>query len=231
MNRSLKLALGAVLGLALVCAMPAVASAQNMDFMNKIVPSLDYQQADVREALRALFRTVSASYTIAPDIQGPITVSLKNVTFENALQNITRQVDATYHVEGGVINIIKRVIDTNGTAPPEGPQITPGDNKVIRRIKFRAADPAFIAMLLGQKTGQTNFNSFPERTTITNARLLGGGGGGQGGGGGGQGGGGFGGGSGGGGGFGGGGGMGGGGGGMGGGMGGGGGGMGGGGFH
>jgi hypothetical protein len=174
MNRTLRSVVHAVLGVVLVGTMSGVANAQNLDYMNKIVPSLDYQQADVREAIRALFRTVNASYTIAPDVQGTITVSLKGVTFESALQNLTRQVDATYHIEGGVVNIIHRVVDTVSGVPDTAPEITPGSNKVVRRIKIRSADPAFIALMIGQKEGSANFNAIPERTTITNGRLFGG---------------------------------------------------------
>jgi type II secretory pathway component GspD/PulD (secretin) len=204
MKTRLNFAFGAVLGMALMGSLPMTASAQDTGYLNKIVPSLDYQQADVREAIRALFRTVNASYTIAPDVQGTITVSLKGVTFENALQNITRQVDATYHIEGGVVNIIHRIVDVGGGSLEPPSTVEPGSNKVIRRIKIRSADPAFIAMMIGQQNGSTNFNAIPERTTITNGRMFGGSGGGGGGGGGfggGSGGGGFGGGSGGGGGF------------------------------
>jgi hypothetical protein len=40
-----------------------------------------------------------------------VTASLKDVTFDTALQNLLRQVDATYRIEGGVYNIILRVPD------------------------------------------------------------------------------------------------------------------------
>lgn len=70
--------------------------------------SLELTDTDVREALRELFREGGTSYTIAPDVQGSITVALKNVTFETALQNILKQVNATYRIEGGVYIIIDR---------------------------------------------------------------------------------------------------------------------------
>lgn len=92
-TKSMRLALGAVLALTLMCA-PVRAIAQE-DIGSRIIPSLEYDQADVREALRALFRTVGVSYSIAPDVQGSITVSLKNVQFAVALENILKQVDAT----------------------------------------------------------------------------------------------------------------------------------------
>jgi len=68
---------------------------------------LDANQADVRQILRKVFQNANVSYSIAPEVQGIVTISLRNVTLEVALQNILRQVDATYRVESGVFEIIK----------------------------------------------------------------------------------------------------------------------------
>lgn len=176
MKRSLKFVLGAALGLALFGATPTKAYAQN-DVSQKIIPTLEYQAADVREALRALFRIVGVSYSIAPEVQGPITVSLKNVTFETALQNVLRQVDATYRVEGGVYQIIKREEPPAPGTGAESPTITQQNNTVIRRIKIRSADPMFIALLIGSDKGSQDFGLYPERSTIINGGRSGGGGG------------------------------------------------------
>src|SRR3954462_12962113 len=107
MGRNVKLALAAVLGLAMLTGMPSIAHAQT-DPADQIIPSLDLDAVDVREALRALFKSVGVSYSIAPEVQGTVTVNLKNVRFDTALQNILKQVDSTYRVEGGVYQIIKR---------------------------------------------------------------------------------------------------------------------------
>jgi len=182
MKKSLKISLATFCALAVMGFAPSMAMAQSDDIMKKQIPSLEYQQADVREALRAMFRTVpGASYTIAPDVQGNITVSLKNVSFEAALQNITKQVDATYRIEGGVINIIHRIVEN--VAPVSGPDAptNAGTNKVIRRIKIRSADPQFIAMLIGQKEGSQNFTLSPEMSTLSKSGGMGGMGGGMGG--------------------------------------------------
>src|SRR5690349_12483362 len=103
----------AAMGLALVVAAP-MASAQN-DPRDKIIGSLELQEADVRDALRVLFKNVEVSYTVSTDVQGTVTVSLKGQTFETVLQAILKQVNATYRVEGGIYNIIRKVDET---APP-----------------------------------------------------------------------------------------------------------------
>jgi type II secretory pathway component GspD/PulD (secretin) len=73
-----------------------------------IFPSIEFDQADVREAVRDVFKHVGAAYSLAPEVQGLITLSLRNITFEAVLQDILRQVDATYRVEGGVYQIVRR---------------------------------------------------------------------------------------------------------------------------
>jgi type II secretory pathway component GspD/PulD (secretin) len=175
MKTNMKFALGLALGISMVAAVPTAANAQDLN--QKQVSSLELNQADVREALRSLFKDVSASYTIDPEIQGQVTVSLKRVTLEVALQNMLRQVDATYRIEAGVYMIVKRrlvepPLDGNGGVPItmsiEGP--------VIRRIKLRSADPYMIAALIGAKKGSQNYNLAPETSTILNLRSSGSGG-------------------------------------------------------
>ncbi len=179
MNKTQKLAMSAFLGLSLFGAVPVKAFAQD-DPNTKIIPSLEYEQADVREALKALFRTVGVSYAIAPEVQGTVTLSLKNVSFETALQNITRQVDATYRIEGGVYQIVRREAETPTTV--DGGAAIPTTAKlVVRRIKIRSADPQFIALMIGRNAGSQSYTLPPELSSI--AKNPGGGqGGGQGGG-------------------------------------------------
>ncbi|MDX2064648.1 MAG: hypothetical protein SFX74_02780 [Fimbriimonadaceae bacterium] len=168
---------------ALVLASLAVPAFAQDDLSTKIVPRLEYEQADVREALKALFKAVGVpGYTIDPAVQGSVTVNLTNVTFDVALQSVLRQVDATYRVEGGVYQIIRKEIDQTPTNLDQNNQVAPVTNKVIRRIPIKYGDPQVIAILIGAQGGSQDFGLFPERSTITNAFALGGAGGGMGGG-------------------------------------------------
>src|SRR5688572_15229011 len=145
MRKNLTFLISAVLMTGLFAFAPVKASAQ--DVGGQIIPSLELDAADVREALKILFRSVNVSYSIAPDVQGTITVSLKNVPFETALRNILNQVEATYRVEGGVYQIIKREIGTpTGPGTDTGP--APAVSNPVRRLKIRSADPQFIILML-----------------------------------------------------------------------------------
>ncbi len=110
---------------------PSQASAQ--DDPSQKVLSLDYQDAPVRDVLRAMFRSVSVSFTVAQEVQGPINVSLKNVTFEVALDNVLRQVNATYRVESGVYNILLRPL-------PEETDLSDDRSPIISSLIFEDSD-------------------------------------------------------------------------------------------
>ncbi len=165
MNTTIKLALSLAFGISMLAGMPTSAAAQE-DVSQKQVSSLELNQADVREALRSVFKNVNVSYSIAPEVQGTVTVSLKNVTLEVALQNILRQVDATYRIEAGVYEILKKQAEdilVGGNVDPHPVMIR---DTYIRRIKFRHGDPETIAILLGASKGNQNFQLAPEKSTI-----------------------------------------------------------------
>ena len=68
MRTVIKLALGAALAVFMVGGLSQTACAQE-DISQKQIPSLELEQADVREALRALFKNVNVSYSIAPEVR------------------------------------------------------------------------------------------------------------------------------------------------------------------
>ena len=178
-----------VVALAMTTAcMTPLAFAQG-DILDHKISSAEYQNADLREVLKTLFKEVNASYSIPPDIQGSITLSMKDAKFELVLQNVLAQVNATYRYEGGVFVILKREDPTlaNPTQDPTAPAAKQG--KIVRKIYIRSADPQLIAMLIGGTgTGQQSWDSSSE---ITSLRRMNSGGGSGGFGGGGMGGGGF----------------------------------------
>ena len=175
MKRHILAIVGAV---AVIGAFSLPINANAQDLRDRTVPSLELQDADVRDALRLLFESVGVTnYTIASDVQGRITVKLTNVAFETALRNILDQVGATWSIEAGIYQIKKREeppAPSTGPTTPETPQAT----NVIRKIQIQHADPYLIAMLL---SGNQDFAAQPEYST--QAGGFGGFGGGQGGGG------------------------------------------------
>lgn len=172
----MKKLLGPILGVVLVATLmlaPTLARAQD-DPRDKRIPSLELDQADVRDALKIIFRVAQADYVVAPDVGGTITVSLKDLPFETVLRNVLNQVNATYRVEDGVYNIITKpvITPTVPTLPEDLTANTPA--KPIVRIRINSADPALIADIL---RGSADIFSSPERSAISS---LGGGGGGGG---------------------------------------------------
>jgi len=168
-----RVAIVAAIGGLWLVGLPRTACAQE-DISQRNVASLELEQADVREAIRALFKNVTVSYSVAPDVQGTVTVNLKNITFETALQNVLRQVDATYRVEGGVYEVVKRA-ETLAPISGSSEAAPTVRTAIVRRIKIRSADPAFIAAMLGAKAGSQNYDIAPEMSTIIKTSAAGGG--------------------------------------------------------
>ncbi|MBI5706436.1 MAG: hypothetical protein HZC36_05545 [Armatimonadetes bacterium] len=178
----MKSTLRTIIGVAAVLtasALPTYVLAQ--DPQNTIIERMELEQADVREALKILFKQVGdVSYSIDPAVQGTVTVSLKKVPFETALQHILKQVDATYRREGPIYTIIKRETEVIPKSETQSTPNAPTAKNPIRRIKIRSADPLFIMLML-QGTQSTRI--YPEMSSLFNSRRGGGNGGGYGGGG------------------------------------------------
>lgn len=143
---------GKLLTLALAAAMltvPLNLGAQTDDPGNRIVPSFEVDQADIRDALKILFNSSGISYTVAPDVQGPVTASIKDQPFRTVLRNILNQVGATWREEGGVYNIIMRPAATDTETGGDDP-LAGADNQVNapRIIRVMHADPALLIRIL-----------------------------------------------------------------------------------
>ncbi|MBS1717118.1 MAG: secretin and TonB N-terminal domain-containing protein [Armatimonadetes bacterium] len=140
------------LGVVAMTAVPLIG--QNTDISQVTVPSLDLDQADVRDAIRALFKNVgNLSFTIAPDVQGQITMSIKNKPFTTVLESILAQADATYRVEGSTYVIIRRPQQTQITNETNTGTIQ-GSSKVYASIKIQHADPLYIFTILTGSQGR-----------------------------------------------------------------------------
>ncbi|MBS1717809.1 MAG: secretin and TonB N-terminal domain-containing protein [Armatimonadetes bacterium] len=140
--------------LALLLTVSAPIYGQNTDISRLTVPSLDLDQADVRDAIRALFKNAgNLSYTVAPDVQGQVTMSIKNKPFTNVLESILSQADATYRVEGSTYVIIRRPQQTQIVGETNTGSIQ-GSSKVYASIKIVHADPLYIFTILTGSPGR-----------------------------------------------------------------------------
>lgn len=152
------------------------------------IPSVQFENADIRDALKVLFRAVGANYSVAPEVQGLVTANLTNVPFETALRNLLNQVNATYRIEGGIYNIILKPVETPGQVGGTDLGAATTRRNPIVKIKLKHADPALIVQILAARAG---IFSQPETSTLMGGGMGGFGGGMGGGMGGGFGGGGF----------------------------------------
>jgi len=84
-----------------------VVTLQHAPPVYKEIPiSMEYEKIDAREILRLLFRNSARSYSIDPAVQGTVSISVKDATFEDALRKIVRQINCTFQLKDGVYIVL-----------------------------------------------------------------------------------------------------------------------------
>ena len=113
--------------------------------------TLKYEQADVRFVLKQLFDSVGVSYTLDPNVQGTVTVSLNDVPFTVALDNILRPLNLTYRVENGVYFVTVRQPEETPLAPPVDTTVPEEGVRLNlpEKVQLNYANPYLVAALLG----------------------------------------------------------------------------------
>lgn len=74
--------------------------------------SFSLRDADVREVLMAISKQTAFNIVVDPDVQGRVTVDLKNVSLNEALDTITELLDLTYRVKQNVIRVSRPAPET-----------------------------------------------------------------------------------------------------------------------
>ncbi len=69
---------------------------------------LRFDHTEIRQAMRQLFANSNMSYQVDPDVHATVTGELKNATFENELDFLTRSNNLTYRIVGGIYIIVNR---------------------------------------------------------------------------------------------------------------------------
>ncbi|HTQ10176.1 MAG TPA: hypothetical protein VMI31_08910 [Fimbriimonadaceae bacterium] len=85
------------------------------DLPGPVVPSLDLDCVDCRDALGNLMRLAKLPYSLGPGVQGTVTVNLRNVRFSTALTNVLKQVDSIVCREGDTYVFLRK---NRRTDPP-----------------------------------------------------------------------------------------------------------------
>ena len=68
----------------------------------------DRRKVEVGRALYELSSEINASIRVSPRVNGFVTLGKKETTFETAIQDMLRQVNATYYVYGGVYFVVPK---------------------------------------------------------------------------------------------------------------------------
>ena len=78
------------------------------EILGRIIPNFEGISVDFRTTLTELFRTLGVKVWISPELEGKISLSMKQVKFEFLLQNFCAQVNATYRYERDTFLIVER---------------------------------------------------------------------------------------------------------------------------
>lgn len=86
----------------------AWAQGQGKTSIEQRLVDVEFEQVAIEEAVSKLFAKVDGKFKLDPQVKGTVTVSLKNVLFEQALANVLRQVNATWRAKEGIYEIVPK---------------------------------------------------------------------------------------------------------------------------
>lgn len=129
-----------------IAVLGSLAGAQTLEGLT--VKEYDLDNVEITKALTDFFTSMKVKALLSARVQGSVTLSLRNVGGEAALQNTLRQVNATYRVEHDIYEIVPK--RDYGDAPFDAPELqdrttfSSGDSVYILENdtlqKFRKAD-------------------------------------------------------------------------------------------
>lgn len=99
--------------------------------------TLSVREAGIQEILLALAKDANINLTLDPEITGKVTVDLKNVTLEKALETILTPLDLEYRKEGNFIHVVKPKPETRIFSLNYLTSIRTGNNLVTGAIGGR----------------------------------------------------------------------------------------------
>jgi hypothetical protein len=152
-------ALAVVLG---TVAAPAVAQDGGSTEVNTKKVTLNLENANIQYALKMLFQMVNVNYNIDTNVQGSVTISLNEVGFRIALEQILKssqsQLPLTYRVEDGIyhVSVKQEVIEEQPADTGNETETTPVKKARTQKIQINFADSMDIAMVFGGGAIQSN---------------------------------------------------------------------------
>src|ERR1044072_752779 len=87
---------------------------QSGQFNANDIVSVVYENADIRLAAKELLGQSVFRYNASNDVRGVVFAAMRNVRMGEALKVLLSQVDSTYAVAGGKIQIMRRSVETPG---------------------------------------------------------------------------------------------------------------------
>lgn len=151
-----------VTGLVMLVVLAAVSGPSTGQDQPESRINLELRDADIQDALALLFRGSGSSYTVQPGVSGKVTLTLRDVTFDQALRMMMNALGLEYQKVDNVYEIRKKsVVSRPPVIEPEpvrevrqptseGTRVQqPTARGKIHMVQVRYADAGEIAALFG----------------------------------------------------------------------------------
>lgn len=161
-----------------VCIWPGMAGAQESQ-RDEIIKSLNFQNANIHTVLNFLAEYADVNIVAAPAVEGTVTFNLQNVTWDQALEIVTRTYGLTAVEEHGYIRVVPTAAYQNERAAyaksnVEHRMLVPLMTEILQ-VNYAAADELIepVKSLLSergtveadQRTNQLIIREVPENLT------------------------------------------------------------------
>ncbi|MDO8682536.1 MAG: secretin and TonB N-terminal domain-containing protein [Armatimonadota bacterium] len=119
--------------------------------------TLDFKSAPIDSVIAKLFEGTGLNYALAPGATGTVTVTLRDVPFEQALQTALRSANLTYRLDDGVYVVGPQNAPVTKPSPTYiSPSLTPtvevpSAEMRIEKIPLNFSDAFDIAEMLGSE--------------------------------------------------------------------------------
>lgn len=135
------------------------------DISSKTV-SINLENADIRYALKLLFQSVGADYTVDSSVQGSVTMSVTNKPLRVALDALLRStastIPLTYRYENGIYQIAPKIEQIEPVATPEEGKEPTAASRRFRVIRVSHVDATTMAEMLSTAGAYvTTVSGFP----------------------------------------------------------------------
>jgi type II secretory pathway component HofQ len=114
------------------------ATGDSLDKAKEVTRTLDFPDQDIRTALRQIADLYEINVVIPDDLNGRASISLRNVTWEQAFQVLLAPIGGTYRQQGDVIVVETKKTEASQNKETQSPELTSALMSSMAEIQLTA---------------------------------------------------------------------------------------------